>query len=77
LPEEIYLKETITIYTQSDLTAGRGDRKADRVFYRGKAYRVVLVESWREHGGFTKAVAVLEELLPAPAPQDEEDNHEQ
>jgi hypothetical protein len=54
------LKAVILVYAPAPLTAGRGRIKADRIFYQGDAYRVVLAEPWREHAGFTKALAVLE-----------------
>jgi hypothetical protein len=61
LPDEDSLKSSILIFTPADLTAGVGDIKADRIFYRNGIYRVVLAELWREHAGFTKALAVLDE----------------
>ncbi len=60
LPEEDRAKESIIIYTAALLTAGGGETKADRIYYADGVYRVSLAEPWREHGGFTKAVAVLE-----------------
>jgi len=60
LEDEDRLKAAILIYTPEELTAGRGGVKADRIYYQGCAYRVTLAEPWREHAGFTKALAVLE-----------------
>lgn len=60
LEDEDRLKDAILIFTSAELTAGRGRVKADRVYWRGAAYRVALVEPWRDQGGFTKALAVLE-----------------
>lgn len=60
LPEEDMLRSAIVIYSPEDLSSGGNGRKADRVWYRGDAYRVALAEPWREHAGYTKALAVLE-----------------
>jgi hypothetical protein len=55
------LQAAILIFTPADLTAGGGAaRRADRIYYSDNVYRVALAEPWREHAGFTKAVAVLE-----------------
>ncbi|MCL1939539.1 MAG: hypothetical protein FWG04_02625 [Desulfovibrionaceae bacterium] len=48
------LKATILIFTPAPLTAG------DRVYHEGGVYRAALAEPWRQHAGFTKAIAVLE-----------------
>jgi hypothetical protein len=61
LPEGGLERESIVIFTPQELCSGSATRRADRVFYRGAAYRVRLVEHWREHAGFTRAVAELEE----------------
>ena len=61
LPEEDRVKAAILIFTPAELTVGQGATKADRIQYQGNIYRVALAEPWREHAGFTKAVAVLEE----------------
>lgn len=60
LEEEDRLKGAIVIYSPVELTAGDGAVKADRVFYRGHAFRVSMAEPWPEHAGYTKALAVLE-----------------
>ncbi len=87
LPEEDRVRDCILIFTTAPLGAGGGASvKADRVYYAGGAYRVRRAEPWREHGGFTKALAVLAKdadgLCPArtqgdtggAAPHEEEGN---
>jgi hypothetical protein len=53
-------KAAILIFTPAGLTAGEDKTKADRVYHDGGVYRVSLAEPWRQHAGFTKAVAVYE-----------------
>lgn len=53
-------KAAILIFTPAQLTAGEDKTKADRVYHDAGVYRVSLAEPWREHTGFTKAVAVYE-----------------
>ena len=60
LPEGDRAKESILIFTPAELSAGGGSIQADLVHYRDGKYRVATAEAWREHAGFTKAVAVLE-----------------
>jgi hypothetical protein len=48
LPEGGEETESIVIFTPEELSCGGPDRKPDRVFYRGAAYIVRLVEPWRE-----------------------------
>lgn len=62
LPEGDRTKEALLIFTVAELSAGSETTAPDLVTYRGRKYRVAMVEPWREHGGFTKAVAVLESL---------------
>ena len=63
LPEGDRDKAAIQIFCEKELVAGAAGRSADRVFYRNGVYRVALAEPWLEHGGFTKAVAVLEKYV--------------
>ena len=61
LPEADRGKAAVLVFTAVPLRAGGPDnQKADRIYYQGIAYRVSLAEPWREHGGFTKAIAVQE-----------------
>jgi hypothetical protein len=60
LPEGEREKESLLVYTPVALSAGQGERRGDRIYYRDNVYRVVLAEPWREQAGFTKALAVLE-----------------
>jgi hypothetical protein len=60
LPEGDQDRAAILVYTPEALSAGDGQSRADRIYHAGAVYRVRLVEPWREHAGFTKAIAVLE-----------------
>ena len=63
LEEEDRLKAAVQVFSPEQLTAVDGASvKADRIFYRGDAYRVVLAEPWMEHAGYVKALAVLERV---------------
>lgn len=61
LPEGDRAKSVIVVYTQAELCAGQGERKPDRIYWRGGAYRVALAEPWWEAGGYIKVLAVLEQ----------------
>ena len=59
LPEADRGRATIVVFTPATLQAGIPGT-ADRIYYKGNAYRVSLAEEWAEHAGFTKVLAVLE-----------------
>ena len=62
LPQEHRHEEAIVIYTSFSLTSGENFGAhytlPDRIIYRGQAYRIVRVRTWKEFS-YCQAMAVL------------------
>lgn len=65
LPEMAQVKGSIVIYTKFRLTNGGGGYTADKVYWAGNWYTVMVIEPWYAWGeGYVRAVCNLVAVTP-------------